>query len=50
LKQVKCFKYFGAMIKLDGRGTAEAKCRIGWARVAFQKIKILYAIVTYQWK
>jgi hypothetical protein len=39
LKQVNKFKYHGTAITSDGRCTTEVKCRIGQAKVAFQKMR-----------
>jgi hypothetical protein len=39
LKQENNFKYLGTAITFDRRCTTEVKCRIGPAKVAFQKMR-----------
>jgi hypothetical protein len=42
LENVKYLKYFGSMITTDARCTSEIKSRIGTAKAAFNKKKILF--------
>ena len=42
LENVECSKYLGSMLTNDGRCTGEIKCRIAMAKVAFNKMKILF--------
>lgn len=39
LKQVNSFKYLGTVITSDGRCTTEVRCRIGQAKIAFQRLR-----------
>ena len=42
LQNVEYFKYFGSILRNDGRYTCEIKCRIAMAKAAFSKKKALF--------